>query len=190
VWLARRARLGGVAMAAVLLAACTGGSTGGSSPSGDTSSPSATALAATTTDPADREAADRLAVEQAWAEYWTMHQALLGMPADQWPAAVEAVAVDPTRAEVLSEAELFTASGLRFYGQVVNHPYWSTPIEGKDTAVMGDCGDYSRYGTLYVKSGDKRTVGVDHNNTRVTLLKGSDGTWRVQKIEYLMDVPC
>ncbi len=112
------------------------------------------------------------------------------MPAAQWPAAVTAVAVDPTRAQVLAEAALFAKSGLRFYGQVVNHPYWQTPIGGRSVAVMGDCRDSSHYGTLYVKSGNKRTVGVAHDNTRVTLVRGSDGVWRVQKIEYLLDVKC
>lgn len=182
--------------AMLLLAACTGGSSsGGPSTSGAPSSSSATASASTITSSSptsssDREAADRLAVEQAWAKYWAVHQSLLGMPSSGWPDAVDAVAVDPTRAQVLSEAALFTKSGLRFYGQVVSHLYWQSPIGGKSTAVMGDCGDYSKYGTLYVKSGDKRTVGVARNNTRVTLVKGSDGSWRVQKIEYLLDVKC
>jgi hypothetical protein len=194
--LSRRAGLLVAATAVLLLAACSSGSSpGGSSTSSEPSSPSSTGSASTTassssTRSADQEAADRLAVQQAWGKYWTVHQALLSMPSSGWPAAVDAVAVDPTRAQVLSEAALFTKSGLRFYGQVVSHPYWSSPIGGKSTAVMGDCGDYSHYGTLYVKSGNKRTVGVAHNNTRVTLVKGSDGLWRVQKIEYLLDVKC
>lgn len=115
---------------------------------------------------------------------------MLSTPAAQWPAAVAAVAVDPTRAQMLDEAALFAKSGLRFYGQVANHPYWQTPIGGRNVAVMGDCRDSSHYGTLYVKSGNKRTVGVAHDNTRVTLVRGSDGVWRVQKIEYLLDVKC
>jgi hypothetical protein len=193
--LSGRAGLVVVATAVLFVAACASGSSSiGPSTSGNASSPTSTASASTpsssSTSSVDREAADRLAVEQAWTRYWRVHQALLGMPSSGWPAAVDAVAVDPTRAQVLSEAALFTKSGLRFYGQVVSHSYWQSPIGGKSAAVMGDCGDYSHYGTLYVKSGNKRTVGVAHNNTRVTLVKGSDGTWRVQKIEYLLDVKC
>jgi hypothetical protein len=197
--LAHRCGLGAavvVAAVVVLVSACSGGSSAnGPSTFSGTRPPSSTASTSTVTSSSPTssvapEAADRLAVEQAWNRYWTVHQALLGTPAAGWPAAVDAVAVDPTRAQVLSEADLFTKSGLRFYGQVVSHPYWSTPIDGKTTAVMGDCGDYSHYGTLYVKSGSKRTVGVARNNTRVTLVKGSDGTWRVQKIEYLLDLKC
>ena len=55
---------------------------------------------------------------------------------------------------------------------------------------MGDCMDTSRYGTLVVKTGVRRTVGRAKDNTRATFLKGSDGAWRVQKIEYLVDTPC
>ena len=73
---------------------------------------------------AEREADDRQAVERAWARYWQVHQGLLDMPAADRAAAVEAVAVDPTRQEVLDEAATFEKGGLAFYGQVVNHPYW------------------------------------------------------------------
>ena len=111
-------------------------------------------------------------------------------PSAEWPAAVAAVAVDPTRQQVLDEAKTFAASGMGFYGQVVNHPYWNSPIDGKDLAVMGDCMDTSHYGTLVVKTGVKRTVGRAKDNTRATFVKGDDGTWRVQKIEFLVDTPC
>jgi hypothetical protein len=174
--------------------ACTGASGGSVTPTsvgrGSTSPTSQQATSPSSASSADREAADRLAVKQAWAKYWTVHEALLGTPAAEWPSAVAAVAVDPTRAQVLSEAALFQKSGLRFYGQVINRPYWTTSIGGKGVAVMGDCMDSSHHGTEYVKSGNKRTVGVARNNTRVTLVKGGDGTWRVQKIEYLLDIPC
>jgi hypothetical protein len=139
---------------------------------------------------AEQEAIDRASVEQAWTTYWQIHQGLLGKPAADWPAAVGAVAVDPTRQQVLDEAKTFTSSGMGFYGQVVNHPYWSSPIDGKDLAMMGDCMDTSRYGTLVVKTGVKRTVGRAKDNTRATFFKGGDGTWRVQKIEFLVDTPC
>ena len=184
-----------VALVAVLLAGCANGSgpDGAASPSTEpvpgtsaTLAPPATASLST----AEREAADRRAVEQAWARYWEAHQGLLELPAADRAAAVDAVAVDPTRQEVLDEAETFEKGGLRFYGQVVNHPYWQTPIDGRDVAVMGDCMDSSRAGTLVAKTGVKRTVGVAKNNTRASFVKGTDGIWRVEKIEYLVDTPC
>lgn len=127
---------------------------------------------------------------QVWGEYWRIHQTLLDMPATERADAVDAVAVDPTRKQTLDEATTFEQGGLAFYGQVVNHPYWSAPIAGKDVAVMGDCMDSSGYGTLVVKTNTKRTVGVAKNNTRVTLARAEDGSWRVKTIEYLVDTPC
>jgi hypothetical protein len=98
--------------------------------------------------------------------------------------------VDPTRQQVLDEAATFTKSGLRFYGQVVRHPYWQNSVDGKGVAVMGDCMDTSQYGTEVAKTGVKRTVGRAKDNTRATFVKAGDGSWRVQKIEFLVDTPC
>lgn len=195
---------GALLMVGALVTACSGGgasggptSSGSASSSGSTSSVSVptTSVAGTSISPsplsaAERETADRAAIEQAWTTYWQVHQGLLDKPSPGWPAAVATVAVDPTRQQVLDEAKTFTSSGMGFYGQVVNHPYWTRPIEGKGLAVMGDCMDTSRYGTVVVKTGVKRTVGRSKDNTRATFLKGDDGTWRVQKIEFLVDTPC
>jgi hypothetical protein len=190
--------------AMVLLCAACSGVPGGSSQTSVGASPSSSSSvtissglvtpsssqSASPISAAGQEAIDRAAVEQAWTTYWQIHQGLLGKPAADWPAAVGAVAVDPTRQQVLDEAKTFTSSGMGFYGQVVNHPYWSSSIDGRDLAVMGDCMDTSRYGTLVVKTGVKRTVGRAKDNTRATFRKGEDGTWRVQKIEFLVDTPC
>ncbi len=188
----RRVAAVAIAASAVLVASCSGDdSPDGAASSGSTSSSAATAsISPTPLSTAEREATDRTAVEQAWLAYWRVHQGLLDLQSSQWPSAVGAVAVDPTRQQVLDEAATFAKSGLRFYGQVVNHPYWQAPINGRAVAVMGDCMDSSRYGTLVAKTGVKRTVGVAKNNTRATLTKADDGTWRVQKIEYLVDTPC
>lgn len=188
------AALAAVALSALLVSSCSGGdSPDGAASSGTTATSSSAATASTSPTPlstAEREATDRNAVEQAWVAYWRVHQGLLDLQASQWPSAVSAIAVDPTRQQVLDEAATFAKAGLRFYGQVVNHPYWQAPINGRAVAVMGDCMDSSRYGTLVAKTGVKRTVGVARNNTRATLTKAADGTWRVQKIEYLVDTPC
>lgn len=205
-WARSRTTTGPVAllMVAALATACSGGSSsGGATSTASTSSSGITSTASGTSSPAastslspsplstaDREAADRVAVEQAWSTYWQIHQGLLAKPSTEWPATVATVAVDPTRQQVLDEARTFASSGMGFYGQVVNHPYWNRPIDGQGLAVMGDCMDTSRYGTLVVKTGVKRTVGRAKDNTRATFVKGDDGTWRVQKIEFLVDTPC
>lgn len=103
---------------------------------------------------------------------------------------MSSVAVDPALALVLQGYAKFAKNGWTDYGSVTHRPYWPAPVAGKTTAVMGDCMDDSRYGSLDIKTGDKLTVGVARDNTRVTAVKGTDGVWRVQKVEYLVKVPC
>jgi hypothetical protein len=50
--------------------------------------------------------------------------------------------------------------------------------------------DASRTGSMYEKTGVKRTVGKPRTNTRITLVRGTDRQWRVKLIEYLVVQPC
>jgi hypothetical protein len=141
---------------------------------------------------AEQESADRAAVEQAWQTFWTVRDAVESgtVPQSQWPAVVGAVAVDPTYTRLISAATQFRKSALRAYGAVMFHPYWSQPIAGKPIAVMGDCMDTSQHGSLYVTTGDKRSVGVARDNTRATFVRGTDDRWRVKLVETLVDQKC
>ena len=162
--------------------------TPGSSTSGTPSTASSTP---TSVDTAAREAQDRAAVEAAWAHYWTVYETFqTKVPQAKWDSTIAGIAVDPIRAQVLKSARADLIIDVVTFGQVVNHPYWTTPVAGKTTAVMGDCMDQSHYGSMFAKTKKKRTVGVAHDNTRATLVRGTDGTWRVKQIEYLLDVKC
>jgi hypothetical protein len=141
-------------------------------------------------DPAAREAAARQAVEAAWAHYWSVSQSFeRTVPQANWNAAISAIAVDPIRAQMLKAAKADRIIGVVGYGYVIPHPYWQIPVAGKSIAVMGDCQDASHAGSMVAKTGQKRTVGVAHNNIRATLVRG-DGTWRVKQIEFLVDQKC
>jgi hypothetical protein len=153
-----------------------------------TSSPAPTT---SSMDRAAREAADRLAVEAAWAHYWSVYETFdTKVPKSRWDQVIAAIAVDPIRSQILNAARSNLIIGVVGYGYVVNHPFWRTPINGRSTAVMGDCMDQSHYGSMFAKTGQKRTVGVAHDNTRATLVRGADGKWRVKQVEYLLDVKC
>jgi hypothetical protein len=142
-------------------------------------------------DPAEREAADRQAVEAAWAHYWAVYETFRStVPESRWDSTIAQIAVDPIRSQILKAARADRIIGAVPYGQVVPHPYWRTPINGGATATMGDCMDQSHYGSMFAKTGQKRSVGVAHDNLRATLVRGSDGRWRVKQIEYLLDVKC
>lgn len=103
---------------------------------------------------------------------------------------MSAVAIDPTLSQALADARSLDAKGREIYGQSIFHPYWQQAINGATTAVMGDCTDTSGSGARDKASGEVRTVGVSDNNTRVTFVRESDGTWKVHEIFYLVDVPC
>jgi hypothetical protein len=156
-------------------------------------SPTTSSPAPTTSsmDPAEREAADRRAVEAAWAHYWSVYETFESKtPQGRWDSTIAQIAVDPIRAQILKAARADRIIGAVTYGQVVPHPYWQVPINGKATATMGDCMDQSHYGSMFAKTGQKRSVGVAHDNIRASLIRGSDGRWRVKQIEYLLDVKC
>jgi hypothetical protein len=162
--------------------------------SNSSSSPPTTSSPAPSTssmDPAAREAADRQAVEAAWMHYWSTYIAFESKyPQSRWSSVIAGIAVDPIRAQIMRAARADRIIGVVGYGYVVPHPYWQTSIDGKPTATMGDCMDQSHYGSMFVKTGRKQSVGVAHDNTRATLVRGADGRWRVKQIEYLLDVKC
>jgi hypothetical protein len=145
----------------------------------------------TTVDTAAREVQDRAAVEAAWNHFLTVYDTFEAKyPASQWPTLISAVAVDPIRAQVLKAAKADQIIGVVGFGYTVTHPYWRVPIAGKSTATMGDCMDASHTGSMFAKTKKKRTVGAVHTNTRATLVRATDGKWRVKQIEYLADEKC
>jgi hypothetical protein len=141
--------------------------------------------------PAEREVADRAAVEQVWANFWVLHLTLEGTyPPARWPSSVAEVAVDPIKSQVLAASAKDLREGVVGYGAVVPRAYWQQQIAGKSTAVMRDCQDDSRAGSMVRKTGRKLTVGVARTSIRAFFVRGGDGKWRVQRIEYLVDEKC
>ncbi len=172
-----------------------------SSPAATSPAPSATRSSATapststatptsTVTPADPEAADRVAIEAVWTKYWITGQGLLKVPASDRLAVMNTVAVPAVAATVVSAAAKEQAAGQAEYGVIVHRPYWGTPVGGKSTAVMTDCMNDYNAGTLNVKTGKHLRAGVYRDNLRGTFTKGTDGLWRVAKIEYLVNVSC
>lgn len=141
-------------------------------------------------DPAAQEAADRSAIETVWAQFWVVVTGGVRIPDDQRQEALDQVAVDPFKADVLSEIRDSEAEGLDRYGSMIQHPYWEQPINGANTANMGDCQDASQSGVVYVESGKKKNVGSARNNIRATFVRLPDDSWRVSNVFFQVDVPC
>ena len=158
------------------------------------SSPAASTTAAAATDSGplagEAEAADRAAVEAQWTQFWDVYLAIAITPAADREALVATVAVDPTKANVLSDAAEFDSQGLRTYGTLGHRISWPQPINGATTAVIDDCQDRSQGGAVNTTTGNKVTVGVARDHYQGSLVKGDDGVWRVAQAFYLKDEPC
>ena len=158
------------------------------------SSPAASTTAAAATDSGplvgEAEAADRAAVEAQWTQFWDVYLAIAITPAADREALVATVAVDPTKANVLSDAAEFDSQGLRTYGTLGHRISWPQPINGATTAVIDDCQDRSQGGAVNTTTGNEVTVGVARDHYQGNLVKGDDGVWRVAQAFYLKDEPC
>ncbi|HEY5844364.1 MAG TPA: hypothetical protein VIU87_23410 [Mycobacterium sp.] len=137
-----------------------------------------------------QEAADRAAIEAQWRTFWEVYVNIVRTPEDQRSASLDAVSVDPIKSRILAAAQRFSSEGIDYYGTVVNNPYWPTPVDGQEFALLRDCMDQSQYGSLFVASGEKRSTGIDHDHVQGGFIRGSDGVWRVQNFQYITDTPC
>ena len=119
-----------------------------------------------------------------------MYNGVVRTPLEQRRQALKAVAVDPILSEIVDAAARFDSQGLDYYGSVAQHPYWLNPVNGRPFAVMRDCQDQSQYGSVYVATNAKRSVGVDRNSMQAGFVMGDDGVWRVQNFQHLKNVSC
>ena len=136
------------------------------------------------------ESADRAAVESQWVKSWDVYLEIARTPAADREALAAAVAVDPTKANMLSDAAKFDTQGLETYGSLGHRISWPQPINGGTTALIDDCQDRSQSGAIKTATGDKVTVGVARDHYQGSLVKGDDGVWRVEQVYYLIDEPC
>jgi hypothetical protein len=144
----------------------------------------------TSLDSAAREKADRAAIEAQWIKFWDAYENIIRTPSELRSSALDAVSVDPIKSRILGAARKFESQGLDYYGSVVQHPYWIESIGGGNFAVIRDCQDQSNYGSVYVSSRKKRTVGVPRDSLQAGFVKARDGVWRVQNIQFLENLPC
>jgi hypothetical protein len=136
------------------------------------------------------ESANRAAVESQWVKSWDVYLEIARTPAADREALIATVAVDPTKANMLSDAAKFDSQGLETYGSLGHRISWPQPINGGATALIDDCQDRSQSGAIKTSTGDKVTVGVARDHYQGSLVKGDDGVWRVEQVFYLKDEPC
>lgn len=149
-----------------------------------------TSADATTSNVSSREAAERAAIESQWKKFWRIYVDIVRTPSDQREQVLDSVSIDPTKSRVLKDASDLEGEGLDNYGDVILNVYQIDLLNDGDAAVLQDCQDQSGFGSLYVESGRKRTVGVPQNHMQAGLIRGDDGVWRVQTLQYVENQPC
>ncbi len=136
------------------------------------------------------EISDRRAIESAWVRYWDTYVSINQVAPAKRLGLLTEVSVDPIRSKILSSAVLYDQKGYSTYGKVAHRPYWGPSVDGKTLAIMGDCLDTSKYGSLVTATKRKRTVGVPRANVRGIFARDADGHWRVSQIQLLPDQAC
>jgi hypothetical protein len=136
------------------------------------------------------EAADRAAVQEQWIKSWDVYLDIARVPSAERDQLIATVAVDPAKSNMLEDAAKFDSQGLETYGDIEHRISWPQPIDGADTALIDDCQDASQTGSIRTSTGEKVTVGVPRDHHQGTLIRGSDGVWRVSQVFYLEDEPC
>lgn len=137
-----------------------------------------------------QELDNRAAIEAVWITYWRIYTKINDVPAEKRLASLNAVSVDPIKGKIVRSALQFDKKGLNTYGNVAHRIYWGPLVNNSSPAIMGDCLDTSKYGTLISKTNSKQTVGYPRDNTRGIFIRGSDGRWRVQSVESLVNQIC
>jgi len=152
---------------------------------------SSAGLGASSVSPSTSEVAVRASVADAWFNYWRVYDDMSNKYAQaQWPALAAGIAVDPIKSQVLTALNADKIIDVVTYGVPIHHVYWPVVIGDGKVAQLGDCMDSSHYGSMFRKTGQKRTVGLAKINTMASLVKGPDGKWRLSQIAYFTGKPC
>lgn len=137
------------------------------------------------TAPADTEKQKVLA---DYAAYYRALRPLAEKPAQERPAALAAVAVDPLYSTILTEYANRDRAGKIAYGETILHP--EVALLGAADAAIRDCQDSSHTGLMNKATGEKLTVGVPAFLRLSQMKRGTDGTWRVTTVDAYPKATC
>ncbi len=137
-----------------------------------------------------RESADRRAIEAVWVKYWDIYVSINDVPATDRSDLLSTVSADPIKSRIIQTALDYDLKGYGTYGRVFHRSYWGPPIDGQKVAMMGDCLDTSKYGSLVKSTKAKRTVGVSRVNVHGVFMRGKDNLWRVEDLQLLEGQSC
>ena len=124
-----------------------------------------------------------MAVEAAYREFLSVAVTFVQRPESQWRPVLGRVAVDPQLSYAIAVSRMQRRNGITLYGQTkARAPKVS--FSGAQQSAVRDCADFSHTGQADARTGRPRTVGVARTPLVVTLLRGTDGRWRVSQVKF------
>jgi hypothetical protein len=167
--------------AALVIAGChRSPAAGEATPHGQTS----TTPTSSSTSAGASEVAGRAAVEGAYQRFWTVSWRIDGQPPERWRSVLAAVATEPVLTRLVERTGLQVRDGITRYGRVIPH-VTAVSIDAAGRATVRDCQDAHAAGQADRRTGGRKTVGVARSPVVGTLVRGSDGLWRVADIRYI-----
>lgn len=97
-------------------------------------------------------------------------------------AAVAKLAVDPELTQLVGGIAAARAQGQVLYGGFILRP--QLLLVSGDTAKLTDCQDSSKHGRSVASTGKVVTFGRANDLAMATMKRGSDGAWRMARIDY------
>ena len=125
---------------------------------------------------------ERTAVEAAYRKFWEVSWDVDKQPVGRWRPLLATVSVDPELTRLYAGTKAQSTAGIRLYGKVVPRPTVLRASGGR--AEVRDCQDASKAGQADARSGKPKTVGVARAPVTASLVRGSDGVWRVSDVRY------
>lgn len=103
-------------------------------------------------------------------------------------AAVAKLAVDPELTQLVGGIAAARAQGQVLYGGFILRP--QLLLVSGDTAKLTDCQDSSKHGRSVAATGKVVTFGRANDLAMATMKRGSDGAWRMARIDYAAAGSC
>lgn len=126
--------------------------------------------------------AERAAVDAAYRRFWAVSWDVDKQDPARWRPVLASVSVDPVLTRLYAGTKAQQQGGIRLYGEVVPRPTVGRIAGGR--AEVRDCQDASGAGQADARTGARKTVGVARTPVAASLVRGSDGVWRVSEVRY------
>lgn len=145
-------------------------------------SSSSTITGPTSTSESGSESGDRRGAAAAWTRLWGVVVILVRTPASRRKALALTVADDTLAGQIVASSNLAAKQGRDNYGSITHHIRWPKSISGSKSALIEDCQDQSKFGTMDTTTRKRLSVGNASTLYRGTLTRTTAGKWIVTRV--------